>query len=216
MNHIDTIRATMIKDFSEKDFQRGDFETFLSPSKRFRLDVTSYLLKDPPLDLTNIEIFDQTLNEKIFDFFVNESHFFHGWVSANDTEYLLCAEDIFGGQTVIDMTHKKMNSYSPPEDGFIWTDFYVSPDGKTLATIGCYWACPYVIKVFDFSEPLNLPLREIQQIELLDNDEVITGWLDNETLNVKGFVKEHTLEGCEGRKKLTQDNTKREIKIDIK
>ena len=216
MNHIDTIRATMIKDFSEKDFQRGDFETFLSPSKQFRLDVTSYLLKDPPLDLTNIEIFDQTLNEKIFDFFVNESHFFHGWVSVSDTEYLLCAEDIFGGQTVIDMTHKKMNSYSPNEDGFIWTDFHVSPDGKTLATIGCYWACPYVIKVFDFSEPLNLPLREIQQIELLDNDEVITGWLDNETLNVKGLGKEHALEGCEGRKKLTQDNTKREIRIDIK
>jgi len=55
--------------------------------------------------------------------------------------------------------------------------FIYRPDGKTLATIGCYWACPFVTKVFDFSNPMVLPLTEIKEIELLGN-EIIVGWLD--------------------------------------
>lgn len=122
-----------------------------------------------------MEIYDQKLNKKIFDFFINDSRFFYVWVTANKVDYLICAEDIFGGQTVVDLTNRKMTGYSPNEDGFIWTDFHLSPDGKTLGTIGCYRACPYEIKLFDFSEPFNLPLKEIKEIELLDNDEIILG-----------------------------------------
>lgn len=216
MNHINKIRTDIIKDFNGKTFQKGDFEFFLSPSEKFRLDATNYWLNDPNWDLTKVEVYDQELNEKIFDFFVND-RFFHGFVTANKVEYLICAEDIFGGQTIVDLTNRKMEGYSPNEDGFIWTDFHLSPDGKTLATIGCYWACSYVIKLFDFSDTLNLPLREIKEIELLGNDEIILGWLDEETLKMKGIKREYEPEYFEGgsmrMKIISETNIEREINI---
>ncbi|MGB4811819.1 MAG: hypothetical protein WBP13_04980 [Methylophilaceae bacterium] len=196
MNYIDQLRADLKKDFEENTFQKNDVETFLSPSKQFRLDVTNFESKEPNLGLTKVEIFDQNLNEKLFDFFINESPFFYGWVTSNKMDYLICAENIFGGQTVIDLTHRKMAGYSPNEDGFIWTEFHLSPDGKTLATIGCYWACPYVIKLFDFSNPLNLPLTEIKEIRLMD-EEITLVWLDNDTLQLKGVKRERELVSSE-------------------
>ena len=217
MNHIEKIRTDILKVFNEKTFMKGDFETFLSPSRQFRLDATNYLLKNPHWDLTKVEIYDQKLNAKIFDFFVNESRFFHGWANANNVDYLICAEDIFGGQTIVDLTNQKMNGYSPNEDGFIWTDFHLSPDGKTLATIGCYWACPYVIKLFDFTNPMKLPLKEISEIELLGNDEIIIGWIDNDTIQMKGVQRERVPEYFEGgsfrMKTINETNVERQIKI---
>lgn len=217
MNHIEKIRTDILKVFNEKTFIKGDFETFLSPSGQFRLDATNYWLKNPHWDLTKVEIYDQKLNVKIFDFFVNESRFFHGWATANNVDYLICAEDIFGGQTIVDLTHQKMTGYSPNEDGFIWTDFHLSPDGKTLATIGCYWACPSIIKLFDFTNPMKLPLKEISEIELLDNDEIIIGWIDNKTIQMKGVQRERVPEYFEGgsfrMKIINETNVERQIKI---
>ena len=218
MNFISKIRDDINKDFNEKTFQKGDFETFISPSKQFRLDATNFWSKEPNWDLTKVEIYEQNLNKKIFDFFVNDSHFFHAWVITNNIEYLICAEDIFGGQTIVDLANLKIAGYSPNEDGFIWTDFHLSPDGKTLATIGCYWACPYVIKLFDFSNPMNLPLKEIKELELLGNDEIILGWVDNVTLKMKGKKRERETEyfkdGSMRTKTINEIEMERLIKID--
>lgn len=57
--------------------------------------------------------------------------------------------------------------------------------------MGCYWACPITIKVFDFTNPLALPLEEIKEIRLISNDEIITGWADNETVLTKGIKREY-------------------------
>jgi hypothetical protein len=184
VNYIEKIRAGIKKDFDDQTFQKGDFEVYMSPSNKFRLATTNFWLKGPNWDLTKVEVYNQDANEKLFDFFVNDSRFFHGWVIKNNTDYLICAEDIFGGQTVIDLTNHKMVGYSPNEDGFIWTDFHLSPDGKTLETIGCYWAYPYVVKLFDFTDPMTLPLTEIKEIQLLQNNEIITCWVDNDTIQL--------------------------------
>ena len=184
MNYIEKIRADIKKDFNEQTFQKGDFEMFISPSTKFRLDTTNFCSKEPNWDLTKVEIYNQNTNQKLLAFFVNESRFFHGWLTKQNIEYLVCTEDIFGGQTIVDLTNQKIVGYSPNEDGFIWTDFHLSPDGNTLATIGCYWACSYVIKLFDFTNPMNLPLTELKEIRLLQNNEIITCWLDTETIQL--------------------------------
>ena len=217
MNYIEQIRTKIRKAFDEKIFHRGDFETFLSPSEQFRLDATNFWSKEPNWDLTKVEIYDQRQNEKLCEFFVNDSQFFQGWLTKNNVDYLISAEDIFGGQTIVDLTNRKIVGYSPNEDGFIWTDFHLSPDGKTLATIGCYWACPYVIKLFDFTDPMNLPLKEIKEIDLLDNDEIILCWIDNETLQMKGVNREREREysenGSFSMKIISETNVERQIKI---
>ena len=60
----------------------------------------------------------------------------------------------------------------------------MSPDGKTLATIGCFWASPYILKFYDFKNPQELPLREIKAVDLIGT-ETIVGWLDNNSIKTK-------------------------------
>lgn len=198
MNYINEIRTDIKTHFDKNTFNKVDFEIFISPSQLFRIEATELSELENSRELTKVEIYLQHTDEKIFDFFINDSRFFHGFVRTNDIEYFICAEDILGGQTVIDLTNRKIAGYSPNKNGFIWTDFHVSPDGKKLATIGCYWACPYIIKVFDFSKPLDLPLKETQEIELLDNDEIILAWLDDKTLKMKGIHREREAEYSDG------------------
>ena len=88
--------------------------------------------------ITNVKIFDNQSNVKLSDFYSNDGRFFYSWLNIDNIDFLICAEDLFGGQTVIDLTNKQMSSFSPDEDGFIWTEFYLSPNGKILATIGCF------------------------------------------------------------------------------
>lgn len=107
---------------------------------------------------------------------------------------MVCAEDLFGGQTVIDLTNKKMVNYSPKTEDYIWTNFHLSPNGKILAAIGCILAGPFFMKIFDFRNPMTLPLPELKEIDLIGNDEEIVTWIDNETLQMKGFQIEYEYE----------------------
>ena len=215
MKKIDKIRKDTLNLFEENRFQKGEIETFLSPSKEFRLEIINFYSTEKEIEITKVEIYSH--KEKIFDFLINESNIYHGWVEKNGVEYLICAEDIFGCQTIVDLTNRKMNGFSPEEEGFIWTAFHLSPNGKTLATIGCYWACQYVIKLFDFSNPLELPLKEIKEIELLDNDEIIFSWIDDETIQMKGIKSEKEIEYCENNsfrmKTISEKKIERQIKI---
>jgi hypothetical protein len=186
MNHIEEIRADIKTYFDPSNLIEGSAESSVSPSGNYRLDTSSFGQTKPNCNwsVTKVEIFENESNEIAFSFYCNDDQFFYSWLNHGDTEYFICAEDIFGGQTIIDLTRRKMESYSPNEDGFIWTDFHLSPNGKYLATIGCYWACPFVIKLFDFTNPLSLPLKEVKEIQLLQNNEIITSWLDNDTIQL--------------------------------
>lgn len=217
MNHIDKIRDGFKEHFNGQTIEKGDFKSYISPSKNFRADTTNYYKKNANELYAFVEIYEQTQNQKILDFFTNEDRFLHGWGIADEIEYLITAEDIYGGQTIVDLTNRKLYGYSPAEDGFIMTNFYLSPNGKTLATIGCYWACPFVVKLFDFTNPKQLPLREIKEIELSDNDENIVGWLDDETLQMEAIKRERETEYMEDGsftiKIISETPIKRQIKI---
>ena len=221
MNHIENTRKEIKRYFNQELIIPDSKKSTLSPSKNFRLDTVEYKQDKAELnwEVIKVQIYDLRVNQIIFVFFVNSSEFFYGWIDKENIEYFICAEDIFGGQTIIDLTNRKMSSYSPEKEGFIWCDFHLSPDGKTLATIGCYWACPFEIKIFDFSDPMNLPLKEIKEIELLDNDEIIVGWIDNETLKMKGIKREKEPEYFENgsfrMKTMSETEIEREINIGI-
>ena len=121
MNQIEKIRDEIKKYFDINQFIENSQEIFISPNGNFRLETSNYhqAKNDVNWDVTKVEIFDNQSNEKLFEFFSNDGRFFHSWLQTNDIEYLICAEDLFGGQTVINLTNKQMSSYSLDEDGFI-------------------------------------------------------------------------------------------------
>ena len=183
-NQIEKVRKEINDHFNPETFVKGENTIVESPCKKYSLKTCEYYedKEDSHWRLTKVEIFENSSGEKLFNFFGNDDRFFFEWLYKEQTDYFFCAEDLFGGQTVIDLTNRKMTGYSPDEDGFISADIHLSPDGKLLVIIGCYWACPYIIKVFDFSEPLSLPLKELAEIELIDNTELIKEWVDNTTI----------------------------------
>lgn len=196
MNQIDKIRREISSYFNPDFIIQNSGQKIISTSRNYRVETMEYRQDkvESNWNVIKIDIYDEKTNEKIFDFFVNHDLFCHEWIEINNIEYLICSEDIYGGQTVIDLTNRKMSSYSPGNDGFIWTNFFLSPDKNIIAIIGCFWACPSIIKIYDFRQPMGLPLHEIQEIEMLDNDEIILCWLDNESFKTKRIKRERTPE----------------------
>ena len=192
MNHIDTKRAELQSIYDVSTLVEDSEEVIFSPTRNFRLETACYLVPKTfgNWQITKVTVFHSASNETLFTFLSNDERFFHNWAIKDDHEYLLCAEDIYGGQTIIDLTAREMSGYSPNEDGFISTVYHMSPDGALLLTSGCYWACPYAIKLFDFSNPLVLPWRELRT---LDNNEDVLGWINNTSFKTKGMNVERII-----------------------
>ncbi len=88
------------------------------------------------------------------------------------------------GQTVIDLSSGQVAGFSSPDDPFIWTEFHPSPDKTRLAVIGCYWACPFQITVYDFREPMNLPLPTIAEFMLPGNNAKFKEWISADSFTL--------------------------------
>ena len=138
----------------------GSNETHHSPCGRYTVEVTELLGKGDgewPSQLLRIvarRVCDQT---QIVEMVTDSRDFYPGWVSRGDNDYLLFQE-LQGGPTVVDLIRGEVASYYDAEDDFIWTDYHLSPSGSRLAVGGCYWACPWDMRVYDFSSPLSVPL----------------------------------------------------------
>lgn len=96
-------------------------------------------------------------------------------------EYLICGED-YQGQTFVQLDTGKVvsdRSFGAERGfGFCWASYRLLGDGKTLLVDGCYWACPYELKFFDVSDPMN----GWKEIELPYDD--LEGSLDPEKSEV--------------------------------
>jgi predicted protein tyrosine phosphatase len=120
----------------------------------------------------------------------NHAMFWHSWVVQGEGEYLLCGED-YQGYNVIDLGSGRNVFTFPPEAfegrGFCWTAVKPSPDRKTLAVEGCYWACETELVLFDFSNPMASPLPEKRRIEHL---KTLGGWLNDEEIEFTVYPAE--------------------------
>jgi len=192
-NRIDQVRAEVRKYFDPNGAIAGGNETHVSPSGHYRIETQTFKQNRPDmaLEVMRVEVFEISSGDRPFEFIATYRRFFFTWIDAGVQEMLICAEDPFGGQTVIDLTNRKMSSYSPDMDGFIWTEHFPSPDGKLLAVQGCVWGSPYYVNIYDFSSPLSLPLPLRQQaIDLDDNGDDFGGWIDNETIRIITYDKQ--------------------------
>ena len=88
----------------------------------------------------------------------------------NGNTYFIYNEDLYG-YSVIDLNSKEHINYLPFEsyrdisdsrykDTFIFCDSHYNEYNNKIAIEGCFWAAPYSIITFDFSEPLTIKTIE--------------------------------------------------------
>jgi len=199
MNNISNSRTEIKKHFDSKQIIEESRASSTSPSGNYRLETVSYKQNKPDVNwtVTKVRVFSTHSEKLLFEFFSDYHSFFHKWLLKGKIEYLVGSEVLCGGQTVIDLSARKMKSYSPTEDGFIWSDFYFNPSGSNLAVIGCFWACPYEVRVYDFKAPLALPLSPIKTVSLEDSELDNIEWIDDNYFQTKCHsdnVRTHSLE----------------------
>ncbi|WP_444996725.1 hypothetical protein [Aliikangiella sp. IMCC44359] len=173
-------RANIDKFFEESNLIKDSVEEHISPSKKYRLIIQEYKTGEGTWSYTRGIVKSIESDRIVADIKRNYSHFWHAWCDHdNGNEYLLCGED-YQGQTIVNLTEKKITNYFPDEGhkgwGFCWVNAYPSLDSKLLAVDGCYWACPYEIVLFDFTNPDKLPYKEFHRSKgILE----VEGWSPN-------------------------------------
>jgi hypothetical protein len=138
-----------------------------SPSGAYELEVTPYHTKPGAWDYSRGVVRRSRDRTVVADIKRNYGSFWHAWVQQSGNEYLLCGED-YQGYSVINLTSGTHHRHFPEEayagGGFCWVAAYPSPDGRTLAVDGCFWACPYELVIYDLAEPERIPLPELHRI----------------------------------------------------
>ncbi len=190
VNRIEEVRNETHRYFNPDNKIENSQETIFSPDGNYRIETTAFRLDQPDhnSEATKVEIYDESTLSPLFSFFVNEGTFFHSWIKKGSIDYLLCSEDLCGGQTVLDLTNKVMSSFTANEDGFIWTKHLLSPNEKLLAVMGCGWGTETFIIVYHFDQPMELPLQIAFEPKWTGYD--IIEWVDNRTLKIKSTKDE--------------------------
>jgi hypothetical protein len=176
-NEIRTVREAIDRGLASARPCPEERFSELSPCGRYRLEVEGYATADLP---DHASILVAVVREVASGAVVatvrrNDTRCFHAWVSREGHDYLLLPEDL-EGQTVVDLTTGRVEGFSSPEDAFIWVEFHPSTDASRLAVVGCYWACPYQVTVYDFRDPMSLPLPKLGEFVLPGSDARFGEW----------------------------------------
>ncbi|MEO7992089.1 MAG: hypothetical protein ABI663_21230 [Chryseolinea sp.] len=187
IDKIKLIREQTIAALSPDLLNHDTTETFISPSKHFIAKVTDYL---GDIRSSQLEIINADTRQQIQLLYTNDSCF-HSWVIKNGIEYLICAEDLCGGQTVVDLSNNKVSSYTLGKpDGFIWTDHHLSPKEDLLAVVGCGWGSPNFVVVYKFDKPMDLPLQKIYELDWTGQGvDIFIEWVDNDSFKLQFMDK---------------------------
>lgn len=154
-------------------WQDGMLLTEWSPSGKYRLEA----LCSDKADQVWFALYGLNETTPFCGFHVEDSRGIHAFVQVGEDEYFLAATEQCGGQSVVDLTRRKWAN-AIDEGGFIGWEYFLSPDGKYLAVSGCFWACPWQIMVFDFSQPLSVPWPVVAEMISSGNVDPV-GWEDS-------------------------------------
>lgn len=185
MDHLNELRRKIDSYFDPANKIPDEDEHLVSPSRRYCCDVSAYRLDVPGQNwqVARAIVRERSSGAEIARIICEDDRFWHCWLERDDGAYLLCAESL-GGQTTIDLTTGAITSYHSADDEFIWTERYPAPGQRRLAVIGCYWAWPFELRVYDCAQPLSLPLRQTQAEILLGPSEEFGGWLSDSSFRL--------------------------------
>ncbi|WP_437310933.1 hypothetical protein [Sorangium sp. So ce388] len=164
-------KAAFFRPENEREGSRRDF---LSPTGKYRLEVSSFSIGRGAWDYAQGKVYrtgsDAPVavvqrNHDSFPFLFVEEH-------PNGHDYLVCGED-YQGQSVVELDTGKRRDHLPDEAnegiGFCWVDMRFEASAAVLVVEGCIWACPYEFRFFDFSDPMS-GWPEIESATMIDAD----------------------------------------------
>lgn len=134
----------------------------------------------------------------------NYPSFWFVWIEVHPRtghDYLLCGKDYWGSYSIVDLTTAQVLDQVPvgqhngDDDRWCWAAVYPSPDGTKLAVEGCWWACPYDVRVYDFIDPTVVPLPKLYDgFDYARGEEsvcsIVAGWDDATHLRLSGSSRD--------------------------
>lgn len=154
---------------------------------KYYITVQTYKTEEGCWDYTSAIVTDiegnviTTIKRNYSDFYyeIVENH------PITNHDYLICGED-YQGQTIVNLSTKEKVSYIPPEarkgGGLCWIGLEPSPDKLKLLVEACYWGGPYDLYLYDFSNPMELPYKQLKVLTSLADGPY--KWIDNNTLKI--------------------------------
>lgn len=134
----------------------------ISPSGKYKLAIIQKPTKPGCWDYSVGTVFRG--EEQLFAIERNYHSFPFAWVEGhpNGHDYFICGAD-YQGQTVLELDTGRRRDVSggDPGFGFCWSSYDFNLAQQCLLVAGCYWACPYEYKFYDFSAPMEQGWPEI-------------------------------------------------------
>lgn len=150
------------EDFFIPENLKGEPTFHHSPSYKFTLVIQKYSTGPNTWDYSRGIVTNH--DEVIADIIRNYGHFPFCFAEKDGKEYLLYGED-YQGYGILDLETGERKDYLPTEAkkgfGFCWAE--IKQEGGNLLVNGCFWACPYENVTYDFSNPMELPYKELKR-----------------------------------------------------
>jgi hypothetical protein len=132
----------------------------LSPSGKYKLTTQSYKTGEHTWNYSRGVVTEVATGKQVGDVRRNYGSFWHTWLERKDGTYLLCGED-YQGYGYVHCEAATQQFYYPRNilsgSGWCWGAAYVSPSGQFLLVAGCYWACPWEMRLLDLRGSMELP-----------------------------------------------------------
>ena len=189
IDRIQELRDDIARHFDRNLREADNYEESISPSGRYKLSFDVYGTSDTTRNwsVAEVQIFDLETAAVLHSYIRGDYHFFHAWVIRDGLEFLLLSEHL-EGQSIYCPELNRFDSVAPEQDEFIWCLFHPSPTGRYLAVEGCVWGCPFMVTIYDFAEPLQLPLPKVLECYDACNIEFDT-WISDSTFRLKTAFK---------------------------
>ena len=109
MNNIEKTRAEIKTYFDSDQSVNGSQSSSKSLTGDYHLETIEYQQSKPDVNwtVTEVKVFNKKTKKIIFEFFTDYHSFFHDWLIKEEAEYLIGAEVLCGGQTIIDLSNGK-------------------------------------------------------------------------------------------------------------
>lgn len=176
IDHPDYLKSRkQLEEFFTKNDTRPTKINGLSPSGKYSLHTLEVETRKGCWNYVQGIITNTETDEVVAEVKRNYGSFPYLFIEhPNGNDYLVCGED-YQGYTVVNLTAKKTSTFIPEGwlkgVGFCWAKYKFNRETQTLIVDGCYWGCPYEVVTYDFSNPDQLPFREIDRKDYEYKDE---------------------------------------------